>query len=86
MDYNEHISQIDIIRIVWGPVNSDCVIVNCSVVLVGRCARSDVLLLGKVQSLLLDLFSVLDAGRMGQVGLFFVLVREIIFCFIWMNV
>ena len=62
MDYNEHISQIDIIRIVWGPVNSDCVIVNCSVVLVDRFARSDVLLLGKVQGFLFDLFSVLDAG------------------------
>ena len=85
MDDNEHISQIDIIRIVWCSVNSDCVIINCSVVLMGRFARRNVLLLSMVQGVLYDLFSVFDAGGMSEVGLFFVLIREIIFFFIWVN-
>ena len=85
MDDNEHISQIDIIRIVRCPVNSDCVIVNCSVVLVGRFAHRNVLLLGMVQRLPLDLFSVRNAGRVGLVGLHFVLVAEIIFSLVRMN-
>ena len=84
VDHDHHVTQVVMVWESWHAFDPRILVEYSSMVLVYVEALANVASLLVMEGLLFDFVPVFDTGRMRNVGLLFVVIREIVLIFFWM--